>query len=45
MITADTLAQALLDAVRAQHFEQTPDSLQHGGPVAERPSLDRKSVV
>lgn len=40
MITADTLAQALLDAVRAQHFEQTPDSLQHGGPVPERPSLD-----
>jgi hypothetical protein len=39
-MTADQLAQALLDAVRAQDFGATPDALQGGGPVAEFPSLD-----
>jgi hypothetical protein len=36
----DQLAQALLAAVRAQHFEQTADSMRSGAPVAHFPSLD-----
>jgi len=36
----DDLAQALLHAVRAQGFEQTPDSLIGGAPVQAHPSID-----
>ncbi|RQO59836.1 hypothetical protein DBR47_10715 [Paucibacter sp. KBW04] len=35
-----SLAQALLDAVRAQRFELTPDALQGGAPVGLHPSID-----
>lgn len=34
------LAQALLSAVREQHFEQTADALLGGAPVQQHPSLD-----
>jgi hypothetical protein len=34
------LAQALLEAVRAQHFDQTADAMLGGAPVAHHPSLD-----
>ena len=34
------LAQALLEAVRAQHFEETPDALQDKRPVGDHPSID-----
>ncbi len=34
------LAQALLQAVRAQRFELTPDSQQRGAPVGVHPSID-----
>ncbi|HET9977756.1 MAG TPA: hypothetical protein VFQ20_09990 [Burkholderiaceae bacterium] len=36
----DQLAQALLAAVRAQHFEQTEDALLGGAPVRHMPSID-----
>lgn len=39
-VTHDQLAQALLQAVRAQHFEATPDALRGGAPLAHFPSLD-----
>ena len=39
-MTADQLAQALLLAVRAQHFEATPDRLRGGAPLSHFPSLD-----
>lgn len=34
------LGQLLLEAVRAQRFEQTPDALQGGAPVGVHPNLD-----
>ena len=39
-MTHDELAQALLHAVRAQHFESTADALRGGSPLAHFPSLD-----
>ena len=36
----DDLARALLEAVRAQHFEQTADSLRGGEPLDAPPSID-----
>jgi Beta-lactamase enzyme family len=39
-VTPDGLAHALLGAVQAQNFEQTPDRMQRGGAVADFPSLD-----
>jgi len=36
----DRLAQDLLAAVRAQHFEQTQDKLLGGAPVRHMPSID-----
>jgi hypothetical protein len=39
-MTHESLAQALLAAVRAQQFERTEDSLRGGAPVAQFPSLD-----
>ena len=39
-MTADQLAQALLLAVRAQHFEATPDAMRGGAPLNHFPSLD-----
>lgn len=39
-MTHDRLAQLLLDAVRAQRFEQTPDAMHDGAPLAHFPSLD-----
>ncbi|HEY8877628.1 MAG TPA: serine hydrolase [Roseateles sp.] len=44
-MTNDDLAQALLAAVRAQHFEQTPDSLQAGAPLGWHPSIDLAVAV
>jgi hypothetical protein len=44
-VNADDLAQALLAAVRAQHFEQTPDSLRGGEPVDAPPSIDLAVAV
>jgi len=44
-MTADDLAQALLAAVRAQHFEQTADSLRGGEPVDAHPSIDLAVAV
>lgn len=44
-MTADDLAQALLAAVRAQHFEQTADSLRGGQPVDAHPSIDLAVAV
>lgn len=35
-----SLAQAMLDAVRAQRFELTPDALQGGAPLGLHPSID-----
>ena len=34
------LGQALLDVVRAQHFERTADSMRGGAAVAHHPSID-----
>ncbi len=39
-MTNSELAQALLQAVRAQDFGATPDAMRRGGPVAQFPSLD-----
>jgi hypothetical protein len=39
-MTPEALAQALLDAVRAQHFERTEDALLGGAPLRHFPSLD-----
>ena len=39
-MTHDELAQALLRAVRAQHFAATPDAMRGGAPLAHFPSLD-----
>ncbi len=36
----EDLAQLLLAAVRAQHFEATPDAMQGGAPLAQFPSID-----
>jgi len=44
-VTADELAQALLAAVRAQHFEQTADGLRGGEPVDAHPSIDLAVAV
>ncbi|MBB4843470.1 hypothetical protein HNP55_001989 [Paucibacter oligotrophus] len=35
-----SLAQAMLDALRAQRFELTPDALQGGAPLGQHPSID-----
>lgn len=40
MLSHESLAQALLDAVRAQDFAATPDPLNGGRPLREPPSLD-----
>jgi Beta-lactamase enzyme family len=39
-MTHGELAQALLQAIRAQHFEATPDAMCGGAPIAHFPSLD-----
>ena len=39
-MTHDHLAQALLRAVRAQHFEATPDAMRGSAAIAQFPSLD-----
>jgi hypothetical protein len=39
-MTRDDLAQRLLQAVRAQHFEATSDAMRGGAPLAHFPSLD-----
>jgi len=39
------LAGALLAAVRAQAFEQTPDSLQGGAPLGQHPNIDLAVVA
>ena len=39
-MTHGDLAQALLQAVRAQHFEATPDAICGGAPLMHFPSLD-----
>lgn len=44
-MTDDELAQALLAAVRAQHFEQTADSLRGGQPLEAPPSIDLAVAV
>jgi hypothetical protein len=44
-LTHDRLAQLLLDAVRAQRFEQTPDAMQDGAPLAHFPSIDLAAVA
>jgi hypothetical protein len=44
-MTNDTLAQALLEAVRAQSFGTTADEMQGGRAVAEFPSLDLAVVA
>ncbi|HEY4080860.1 MAG TPA: hypothetical protein VGM81_09195 [Burkholderiaceae bacterium] len=36
----ERLAQALLEAVRAQRFEETPDALQNHQAIDEHPSID-----
>ncbi len=41
----EQLARALLEAVRAQRFEETPDALQNGGPVGVHPSIDLAVVA
>jgi len=41
----EQLAQALLEAVRAQRFEETPDALQNGGPVGVHPNIDLALVA
>jgi hypothetical protein len=44
-LNAETLAQALLQAVRAQAFGSTPDTLRQGEPLAHFPSLDLALVA
>lgn len=44
-MTADDLAQALRQAVQAQHFETTADALQGGAPLGVHPSLDLAVMV
>ena len=44
-MTHDELAQVLLSAVRAQHFEGTPDAMRGGAPLAQFPSLDLAVVA
>ncbi|MBV8502178.1 MAG: hypothetical protein JO006_10695 [Paucibacter sp.] len=44
-MTNEQLAQALLEAVRAQRFEETPDALQGGSPVGVHPSIDLAVVA
>ena len=44
-MTDDALAQALLALVRAQHFEQTADSLRGGEPLDAPPSIDLAVAV
>lgn len=39
-LNALSLAQAMLDAVRAQRFELTPDALQGGAPLGQHPNID-----
>ena len=39
-MTHERLAQALLEAVHAQHFEATPDAMRGGAPLCNFPSLD-----
>ncbi len=43
--THHRLAQALLQAVRAQHFEATPDAMRSGEAVANFPSIDLAVVA
>ena len=44
-MTQTQLDQALLQAVRAQHFEATPDILRGGAPLAHFPSIDLAVVA
>ena len=44
-MTPDQLAQALLQAVRAQQFEATADALRGAAPLAHFPSLDLAVVA
>ena len=44
-MTQDQLAQALLQAVRAQHFEATPDAMRGGAALTHFPSLDLALVA
>ena len=44
-MTSDSLAQALLQAIRAQHFEATPDAMRGGAPIAQFPSIDLAVIV
>jgi hypothetical protein len=44
-VNDDDLAQALMEAVRAQHFEQTADSLRGGEPLDAPPSIDLAVAV
>jgi len=41
----DQLAHLLLDAVRGQRFELTPDAMRHGRPLAHFPSIDLALVA
>lgn len=43
--TDDDLARALREAVRAQHFEQTADTMRAGAPVDAHPSIDLAVAV
>lgn len=44
-LTHDSLAQMLLDAVRAQQLERTEDRLQGGAPARRMPNLDLAVVA
>ena len=44
-MTREQLAQALLQAVRAQHFEATPDAMRDGAPLAQFPNIDLAVVA
>ncbi len=44
-MTDDDLVQALLEAVRGRHFEQTADSLRGGAAVDAHPSIDLAVAV
>ncbi len=44
-MTNETLAQALLEAVRAQAFEQNPDAMRNGAAMRHHPSIDLAVVA
>ncbi len=44
-ITPDTLAAALIQAVKAQHFEATADQQRAGKPISHFPSIDLAVVA